>query len=110
MPKCQTQPSIVIKRFPVSFLSAVVYFEQPMPRELAETIRRLRRDHNLSYVNLMWALSESDPNVGHCYGFGKALTERAIIELNDDDPSWKKDRLCFPVKHGRVDSDSVFGL
>lgn len=82
------QLGTVTKRFPVSFLSEVVYFTQPMPRELAETIRILRRDHGLSYDALMWALSESDPDRGQCYTFGKALTERASLELKDDDQSW----------------------
>ena len=86
----QRFPNVVItKRFPVSFLSEVVYFTQPMSRELAETIRRLRRDHNLSYEQLMWALSESDPDHGHCVTFGKGLVERARLELKDEDSSWK---------------------
>jgi hypothetical protein len=55
-----------------------------MPRELAETIRTLRRDHQLSYEDVTWALSKSDPDTGQCYGFGKPLTERARIELNDN--------------------------
>lgn len=83
------QTGVVLKRFPVSFLSEVVYFTQPMSRELAETIRALRRDHGLSYDAVMWALAESDPDTGQCYTFGKALTERAVLELKDDDKSWK---------------------
>jgi hypothetical protein len=83
------QGGIVTKWFPVSFLSEVVYFTRPMSRELAETIRTLRRDHGLSYDRVMWALSESDPDMGQCYTFGKALTERAGLELQDDDPSWR---------------------
>jgi hypothetical protein len=78
-----------MKRFPVSFLGDVVYFAQPMPKELAETIRTLRRDHGLDYSDVMWALSESDPDAGQCYGFGKALSELACRELNDYDPNWK---------------------
>jgi hypothetical protein len=83
------QTGFVTKRFPVSFLSEVVYFTQPMPRERAETIRVLRRDHRLSYDKVMWALSESDPGMGSCFTFGKALTERAVLDLKDDDKSWK---------------------
>jgi hypothetical protein len=83
------QTGIVLKRYPVSFLSEVVYFTQPMSRELAETIRTLRRDHGLSYDAVMWALSESDPDMGQCFTFGKALTERAVLELKDNDSSWK---------------------
>lgn len=83
------QVGVVTKRYPVSFLSDIVYFTQPMSRELAETICILRRDHNLSYDALMWALSESDPDAGQCVTFGKALTERARIELKDDDESWR---------------------
>ena len=88
MAKNRFQTGVVTKRFPVSFLSEVVYFTQPMPRELAETIRTLRRDHGLSYDAVMWALSESDPDKGQCYTFGKALTERASLVLNDNDQSW----------------------
>ena len=83
------QTGIVTKRFPVSFLSEVIYFTQPMSAELAETIRTLRRDHGLSYDAVMWALSESDPDAGQCFTFGKALTERAVFELKDNDTSWK---------------------
>jgi hypothetical protein len=89
MAKRRSQQAVVAKRFPVSFLSEVVYFTQPMPRGLAETIRILRRDHGLGYDELMWALSESDPAPDQCYTFGKALVERAKLELHDDDPSWR---------------------
>ena len=88
MLKRRKQPVLVTKRFPVSFLSEVVYFTQAMPRELAETIRKLRRDHKLGYGEMMWALSKSDPIGGQAYTFGKALVERARLELNDDDQSW----------------------
>ncbi len=81
--------AILAKRFPVSFLSDVVYFEQPMPRELAEAVRTLRRDHGLSYSALMWALCESEPDDGQCFGYGKALVDRAVLELGDDSPLWK---------------------
>jgi hypothetical protein len=83
------QTGVVTKRFPVSFLSEVVYFTQPMSRELAEAVRSLRRDHRLSYDAVMWALSESDPDIGQCFTFGKALTERVVLELRDEDTSWK---------------------
>ena len=83
------QVGLVTKRYPVSFLSEVVYFTPPMSRELAETVRALRRDHSLSYDAVMWALSESDPHGGQCFTFGKALAERAVLELKDDDTSWK---------------------
>ena len=89
MPHSRIPEGVVVKRFPVSFLSEVVYFTQPMSHELAETIRALRRDHGLSYDALMWALSESDPDMGQCYTFGKALTERAALELKDNDQNWK---------------------
>lgn len=89
MPQKHFQTGIVMKRFPVSFLSEIVYFTQPMSRELAETIRVLRRDHGLSYDEVMWALSESDPDMGQCFTFGKALTERAVLDLKDNDTSWK---------------------
>ncbi len=85
----RNEPTLVIKRFPVSFLSDVVYCAQPMSRELAETIRTLRRDHRLDYSKVMWALSESNPDAGQCFGNGKVLTELACRELNDYDPNWK---------------------
>ncbi len=89
MSESRIPEGVIVNRFPVTFLSEVVYFTQPMSRELAETIRILRRDHHLPYDALMWALSESDPDLGQCYTFGKALTERASLELNDEDQSWR---------------------
>lgn len=83
------QPTLVTKRFPVSFLSELVYCTQPIPQELAETIRTLRRDHRLDYSEVMWALAESDSDAGQCFGYGKALTELACVKLNDYDPNWK---------------------
>ncbi|MGI8570284.1 MAG: hypothetical protein ACR2KT_15160 [Methylocella sp.] len=70
-------------------MSGIVYFEQEMPIELAETVRTLRRDHGLAYEDIMWALAETDPDKGQCFGFGKALTDRACITLNEHDPAWK---------------------
>jgi hypothetical protein len=81
--------SVVVKRFPVSFLSDIVYGAEQMPKELAETIRTLRRDYRLGYEKLMWSLCESDPDRGQCFGYGKALTELACLRLNDFDPNWK---------------------
>ena len=80
---------VVVKRHPVSFLSDVVYSIQPMPVELAETIRVLRSRHGLSYEDLMQALAQSDPDPGQARGFGKALTKLASQILEDDDPAWK---------------------
>ena len=60
-----------------------------MSLELAGTIRTLRRDCNLSYEDVMRALSEPDLGLGECFTFGKALTERAFLELKDGDISWK---------------------
>jgi hypothetical protein len=90
MHKRRFQAELVTKRFPVSFLCVVVHFTQPMSRQLAETVRVLRSDHGLAYNEVMWALSESDPDSGQCFTFGKALTERAALELKDDDTSWKQ--------------------
>ena len=89
MPQRRFKTGVLTKRFPVSYLSEVVYFTQPMSRELAETVRSLRRDHRLPYDAVMWALSETDPDLGQCFTFGKALTERAVLELRDEDTSWK---------------------
>jgi hypothetical protein len=83
------QRAVVTKRFPVSLLSDIVYSLRPMPLELAQTIRALRRDHGLRYEDVMWSLSEPDPERSQCYGFGKALTELACRALNDEDPAWK---------------------
>ena len=89
MKQNRLQTGVITTRFPVSLLSEVVYFTQPMSRELAETIRALRRDHGLSYDAVTWALSESDPDMGQCFTFGKTLTERAVLELKDNDTTWK---------------------
>jgi hypothetical protein len=80
---------VVAKRLPVAFLSSIVSCEQEMPLDLAETIRKLRRDHGLRYEDIMWSLAESDPDRGQCFGFGKALTELAYVTLKDHDPAWK---------------------
>jgi hypothetical protein len=87
MDRKSRQRGVIVKRFPVSFLSDVVYGSETMSTEFAETT--LRRDHRVSYENVMWSLCESDPDAGQCYGFGKALTELACLRLNDFDPSWK---------------------
>ena len=85
----QKKIGVVVRRFPVSVLSDIVYCATPMPRELAESIRTLRLEHLLSYEDIMWSLCESDPDAGQCYGFGKALVELACIQLNNFNPSWK---------------------
>jgi hypothetical protein len=77
------------ERFPVAFLSNIVYCEQPMPLELAETIRMLRRDRKLEYEDVMWALCEGNLGRGQAGSFGQALTELASLKLQDDDPAWK---------------------
>jgi hypothetical protein len=59
-----------------------------MPHALAETIRGLRRDHRLSYEELAIALAQSELDRGQSHGLGKALTEVAALELDDDDHSW----------------------
>ena len=80
---------MIARRLPAAFLSDVVSCEQAMPQDLAETIRKLRRDHRLRYEDIMWALAESEPDRGQCFGFGRALTELACLKLNDHDPAWK---------------------
>ncbi len=80
---------VVARRLPIAFLSSIVSCEQEMPRELAETIRALRRDHGLRYEDIMWCLAESSPDRGQCFGFGKALTDLACVTLKDHDPAWK---------------------
>jgi len=80
---------MITGRFPVAFLSSVVYCEQPMPLELAETIRMLRRDRKLQYEDVMWALCEALLGRGQAGSFGQALTELACLKLHDDDAAWK---------------------
>jgi hypothetical protein len=80
---------VVARRLPLAFLNSIVSCEQEMPLDLAETIRKLRRDHGLRYEDIMWSLAESDPDRGQCFGFGKALTELACVTLKDYDPAWK---------------------
>jgi len=53
------------------------------------SIRALRRDHHLTYPDIMWALAESNPESGPCHSFGQALTEQAYRLLKDPDDSWK---------------------
>lgn len=79
---------VVIRRYPASYLSEVVYGTQPMSSDLAEVIRSLRRDHRVDYVRLGFYLCESDPDAGGAFGLGKALTELAALRLNDHDRSW----------------------
>jgi hypothetical protein len=80
---------VVVRRFPVGVLNDIVYCATPMPLELAESIRTLRLEHELSYIDVMWALCESAPDSGQCFGYGKALVELACQRLNDFDPRWK---------------------
>jgi hypothetical protein len=80
---------VVLQRVPTARLSKIVFFEEEMTPELALTIRSLRRDHKLSYPEIMWALAESNPDSGQCHTFGQALTEQAHRLLKDDDRSWK---------------------
>ena len=79
---------VVVRRYAASYLSDIVYGNQPMTRELARVIRALRRDHGLSYPRLGFCLCESDPDWGGSLGLGKALTELAAIRLKDHDQSW----------------------
>ena len=78
----------VVRRYPASYLSDVVYCTQPMTTELAEVIRTLRRDHGVDYMRLGFYLCESDPDAGGSFGLGKALTELAAIHLRDHDRAW----------------------
>ena len=79
---------VVVRRYPASYLSDVVCGIQPMTTELAEVVRRLRRDHSVDYVRLGFFLCESDPDTGGSFGLGKALTELAAIHLQDHDRAW----------------------
>ena len=83
-----TKTPVVVRRYPVSYLSDVVYGIQPMTSELAEVIRTLRRDHGVDYLRLGFYLCESDPDTGSSFGLGKALTELAALHLHDHDRAW----------------------
>ena len=85
----QQKIGVVVRRLPASVLSDIVYGSVPMPLELAESIRTLRLEHGLNYLDIMWALCESSPDSGQCFGYGKALVELACQRLNDFNPSWK---------------------
>jgi hypothetical protein len=87
-PSKASEPSGVIRRYPASYLSDVVYGLQPMTSEIAEVIRTLRRDHGVDYARLGFYLCESDPDRGGSFGLGKALTELAAIHLKDHDRAW----------------------
>jgi hypothetical protein len=80
---------VTVRRFPVGVINDIVCCAVPMPLELAESIRTLRLDHGVTYFDLMWALCESDPDSGQCFGYGKALVELACQRLKDFNPSWK---------------------
>jgi hypothetical protein len=84
----KAKPAIVVRRYPIAYLSGVAYATQPMTTELAEVIRSLRRDHGLDYASLGFYLCESDPDIGGSFGLGKALTELAALHLGDHDRSW----------------------
>jgi hypothetical protein len=83
-----TKAPVVVRRYPASYLSDVIYGIQPMTSELAEVIRTLRRDHGVDYGRLGFYLCESDPDTGGSFGMGKALTELAAVHLHDHDRAW----------------------
>jgi hypothetical protein len=87
MDKSRTPP-VVVRRYPASFLSDVVYFVAPMTTELAETIRMLRRDYGVAYDDIGYYLCETDPDRGASFGLGKALTDIAARTLEDHDTAW----------------------
>jgi hypothetical protein len=80
---------VVVRRYSASHLCDVVYGITPMTTELAETIRNLRRDYGIGYIKLGYCLCESNPDHGASFGVGKALTDLAVLKLNDQDTSWK---------------------
>ena len=79
---------VVIRRYPASHLTDIIYGVQPMTTELAETIRILRRDHGVDYIRLGFYLCETDPDTGASFGLGRALSELAALHLSDHDPAW----------------------
>ncbi len=82
------QPPIIFRRFSTSFLCDVVYCVTPMPTELAEIIRTLRRDYCVDYASLGFYLCVTDPDSGTAFGLGKALTDLAAKHLKDFDTAW----------------------
>ena len=83
-----TEEPLLIRRYPTSYLSDVVYGIRPMTTELAQVIRTLRRDPNIDYTRLGFYLCESNPDAGGSFGLGKALTELAALHLGDQDRNW----------------------
>jgi len=79
---------LVVRRYPASYLSDLVYGIQPMTTELAQIIRTLRRDHAVDYTRLGFYLCETDLDSGGSFGLGKALTELAALHLGDHDRAW----------------------
>lgn len=88
VPFMNSKPPVVIRRYPASYLSDVVYGIQPMTTEMAEIVRTLRRDHGVDYVRVGFYLCESDPDAGGSFGLGKALAEVAALHLHDQDQAW----------------------
>jgi hypothetical protein len=87
--KCMGSPPLpAFRRYSASHLCDIVYGLQPMTTELAEVIRTLRRDYNVSYERLGFYLCESNPDAGASFGLGKALTDFAANHLNDRDRAW----------------------
>jgi putative endonuclease len=74
--------------YSASYLSDIVYGIVPMPVELSETIRTLRRNYAIDYVSLGFYLCETDPDTGASFGLGKVLTELAAKQLEDHDRTW----------------------
>lgn len=81
--------TLTLPRMSVKQIDDLVYGHIEMTENLAQTIRALRLEHRLSYDQVMWALCQSDPNLGQCVSYGKALIELACMKLNDFDPNWK---------------------
>lgn len=81
--------SPTLRRMPTAHLARIAFFEEAMSADLAAMVRALRRDHRLSYAEVMWALAESNPDSGQCHTFGHALTEQAHRLLRDGDDTWK---------------------
>lgn len=77
-----------IRRYPIASLHQIAYGLEPMSVELAELVRVLRKHHGVTYEQMGFYLSESDPDKGTSFGLGKALTELAALHLEDADPTW----------------------
>ena len=86
--RSQNQRTSIFPRYKGTYLCDIIYGIEPMPLELAQTIRTLRETHNLQYPELGFYLCETDQDWGASQGMGKALTELAALLLKEERAEW----------------------